>query len=63
MAKIILRQKSDEDLEQFKKKYPDVYDVVETISQKQASRQVESLQEEVKTLRKREEDLVVQKCL
>ena len=52
--------KSDEDLEQFKKKYPDVYDVVETISQKQASRQVESLQEEVKTLRKREEDLVVQ---
>ena len=52
--------KSDEDLEQFKKKYPDVYDVVETISQKQASKQVESLQEEVKTLRKREEDLVVQ---
>ena len=52
--------KSDEDLEQFKKKYPDVYDVVETISQKQASRQVESLQEEVKTLRKREEDLVSQ---
>ena len=52
--------KSDQDLEQFKKKYPDVYDVVETISQKQASRQVESLQEEVKTLRKREEDLVVQ---
>ena len=52
--------KSDEDLEKFKKKYPDVYDVVETISQKQASRQVESLQEEVKTLRKREEDLVVQ---
>ena len=52
--------KSDEDLEKFKKKYPDVYDVVETISQKQASRQVESLQDEVKTLRKREEDLVVQ---
>ena len=52
--------KSDQDLEQFKKKYPDVYDVVETISQKQASKQVESLQEEVKTLRKREEDLVVQ---
>ena len=52
--------KSDEDLEQFTKKYPDVYDVVETISQKQASRQVESLQEEVKSLRKREENLVVQ---
>ena len=47
-------------LKTLKKKYPDVYDVVETISQKQASRQVESLQEEVKSLRKREEDLVVQ---
>ena len=52
--------KSDADLEQFKKKYPDVYDVVETISQKQASKQVESLQEEVQTLRKREDELVVQ---
>lgn len=52
--------KSDEDLKQFKEKYPDVYDVVETISQKQALQQTESLQEEVKLLRKREEDLVVQ---
>ena len=52
--------KSDEDLKQFKKKYPDVYDVVETISQKQALQQTEALQEEVKSLRKREEDLVVQ---
>jgi hypothetical protein len=52
--------KSDEDLKQFKEKYPDVYDVVETISQKQALQQTEALQEEVKSLRKREEDLVVQ---
>ena len=52
--------KTDDELKSFKEKYPDVYDVVETISQKQASRQVESLQEEVKSLRKREEDLVVQ---
>jgi len=52
--------KSDEDLKQFKEKYPDVYDVVETISQKQALQQTESLQEEVKLLRKREEELVVQ---
>jgi hypothetical protein len=52
--------KSDDELKQFKEKYPDVYDVVETISQKQALQQTESLQEEVKTLRKREEDLVVQ---
>ena len=52
--------KSDEDLKQFKEKYPDVYDVVETISQKQALQQTETLQEEVKSLRKREEDLVVQ---
>ena len=52
--------KTDDELSEFKKKYPDVYDVVETISQKQAVRQVETLQDEVKTLRKREEDLVVQ---
>lgn len=52
--------KTDDELKSFKEKYPDVYDVVETISQKQASRQVESLQEEVKSLRKREENLVVQ---
>ncbi len=52
--------KSDDELKKFKEKYPDVYDVVETISQKQATRQVESLQKEVETLRKREDDLVVQ---
>ncbi len=52
--------KTDDELSEFKKKYPDVYDVVETISQKQASKQVEYLQEEVKSLRKREEDLIVQ---
>ena len=52
--------KTDDELSEFKKKYPDVYDVVETISQKQATRQVESLQKEVETLRKREDDLVVQ---
>ena len=34
--------------------------MVETISQKQALQQTESLQEEVKLLRKREEELVVQ---
>ncbi len=52
--------KTDDELKQFKQKYPDVYDVVETISQKQATKQVESLQKEVETLRKREDDLVIQ---
>ena len=52
--------KTDDELKKFKEKYPDVYDVVEPISQKQATRQVESLQKEVETLRKREDDLVVQ---
>ena len=36
--------KTDEDLDQFKDKYPDVYQVVETISHKMASIQVEDLQ-------------------
>jgi len=52
--------KSDDELAKFKEQYPDVYDVVETISQKQAVQQVETLQGEVQTLRKREEDLIVQ---
>ena len=52
--------KTDDELSEFKKKYPDVYDVVETISQKQATKQVESLQKEVETLRKREDDLIIQ---
>jgi len=52
--------KTDEDLEQFKDQYPDVYQVVETISHKMASKQVEDLQAEIGRLSEREQNLKVQ---
>ena len=52
--------KTDEDLEQFKDKYPDVYQVVETISHKMASKQVEDLQSEIGRISEREQKLKVQ---
>ena len=52
--------KTDEDLEQFKDQYPDVYQVVETISHKMASKQVEDLQSEIGRISEREQKLKVQ---
>ena len=52
--------KTDEDLEQFKDKYPDVYQVVETISHKMAASQVEDLQAEIGRISEREQKLKVQ---
>ena len=52
--------KTEEDLEQFKDKYPDVYQVVETISHKMAASQVEDLQAEIGRLSEREQKLKVQ---
>ena len=52
--------KTEEDLEQFKDKYPDVYQVVETISHKMASKQVEDLQAEIGRISEREQKLKVQ---
>ena len=52
--------KTDEDLEQFKDQYPDVYQVVETISHKIAAKQVEDLQSEIGRISEREQKLKVQ---
>jgi hypothetical protein len=49
-----------EELEEFKRKYPDVYRVVERISGMQAEKNVRELKEEVETLRSREEKLKIQ---
>jgi hypothetical protein len=48
-----------EELEEFKRKYPDVYRVVERISGMQAETHVKELKQEVETLRGREEELKV----
>ena len=52
--------KTAEELEQFKEQYPDVYQVVETISHKMASDKVEDLQAKIGELTQRESKLKVQ---
>ena len=45
------------DVEQFKNEYPDVYNVVETISNQKTSKELEELKEEVNRLNQREKQL------
>jgi hypothetical protein len=52
--------KSPEELEQFKKDYPDVFDVVETVSHLQAEERTKVLEERLETLQQREKNLVRQ---
>mgnify|MGYP003134564938 CR=1 FL=1 len=52
--------KTDEELEDFKEKYPDVYDVVETISALQASERVKDIEGRLKELKNKEQEAVVQ---
>ena len=49
--------KSKEELESFKKDYPDIYGVVETVSHLQSENQMSSLQEEVDSLKKQNQAL------
>ena len=49
--------KSKEELEAFKTEYPDIYGVVETVSHLQSENQMQTLQEEVESLKKRNETL------
>ena len=43
--------KSKEELKEFKKNYPDVYDVVESVAHTQATKEMEDLKEEINSLR------------
>lgn len=52
--------KTPDELEEFKRKYPDVYAIVETVSSLQADNRLKALKEEVDTLKGREKDLEVQ---
>ena len=51
--------KTEEELESFKEKYPDVYDVVETISALQASDRVKDIEGRLEELRYKEQEAVV----
>jgi len=52
--------KSAEELDEFKKQYPDVYGVVETVAAMQASERTSELQKEIENLREKEKNLQVQ---
>ena len=52
--------KTEEELSQFKEKYPDVYDVVETISTLQANERVKDIEDRLHDLRLKEQEAVVQ---
>ena len=50
--------KSAEDLEKFRREYPDVYEVVETVSHLQAEEKSRELKEKLERLQQREKELV-----
>jgi len=50
--------KSPEDLEKFRKQYPDVYEVVETVAHMQSSEKTKTLEEKLAVLQERETELV-----
>jgi len=52
--------KSPEELEKFKEEYPDVFDVVETVSHLQAEERTKVLEERLEKLQQREQELVRQ---
>lgn len=52
--------KTSEELEKFKREYPDVYQIVETISTQQAEFKLKQLKDEVETLKGREKQLEIQ---
>jgi len=52
--------KTPDELEEFKRKYPDVYAIVETVSSLQADNRLKALKDEVDTLKGREKTLEVQ---
>jgi hypothetical protein len=54
--------KTLEELEEFKEKYPDVFEVVETVSGLQTQTQVARLREEIDSVKKREKNLEKEKA-
>tara|TARA_B100001094_G_scaffold159171_1_gene154068 strand:- start:15 stop:902 length:888 start_codon:yes stop_codon:yes gene_type:complete len=50
--------KSEEELEQFKEQYPDVYEVVETVAHMQSESKAKVLEERLSKLQEREQELI-----
>jgi len=54
--------RTQEELDEFKERYPDVYEVVQTVSSIQTESQVAKLREELGTIKEREQELEKQKA-
>ena len=54
--------KSKEELQEFKKNYPDVYDVVESVAHTQTSKELDDLKEELKVLQDKNQEISIKEA-
>jgi len=62
MPRGVTPPRTQEELEEFKERYPDVFEVVQTVSSMQTESQVAKLREELGTIQEREKELEKQKA-
>jgi len=62
MPRGVTPPRTQEELEEFKERYPDVFEVVQTVSSIQTESQVSQLREELGTIKEREKELEKQKA-
>ena len=62
MPRGVTPPRTQEELEEFKERYPDVFEVVQTVSSMQTESQVAKLREEIGTIQEREKELEKQKA-
>lgn len=62
MPRGVTPPRTQEELDEFKEKYPDVFDVVQTVASMQTESQVAKLRDEIGTIKEREKNLEKQKA-
>ncbi len=62
MPKGVTPPRTQEELEEFKERYPDVFEVVQTVASMQTESQVSKLRDEIGTIKEREKELEKQKA-
>ena len=62
MPRGVTPPRTQEELDEFKEKYPDVFDVVQTVASMQTESQVSKLREEIGTIKEREKNLEKEKA-
>jgi len=63
MPQGVVAPRTQEELDEFKERYPDVFEVVQTVSSMQTETQVAKLREELGTIKEREHELEKQKAV